>query len=358
MSLVYRAERNPNKLMQRLPVIRALADGEKEALGFLPEAAYRDAIEKRRLVAMCTTVNGDSEVVGFILFSGVFPNARIQQVVVAQHHRRTHVASALINEVVSQLEALGYLTVTAAVASDLPAAQAFYERNGFVARRSRPGGLTRNRTIVLRARDLATESLFSALESTSSTVKNAIDLGLRKRSASQAPLYAIDLNVLFDFIKSKARPRSQVAERLIGAALAHQIRLVVAPEFIVELERKTKGEDIDPILRLARQLPRLPTIDPVETERLTALIHEIVFVQPNSPGANSPQALSDARHLSQAAIARASGYVTSDGQLLAAREQLLQQIGIDVATLDEFAALLPVESDSFDKSYLRELIAQ
>ena len=166
MSLVYRAERNPSKLMQQLPAIRALADSEKEALGFLPEAAYRDAIEKRRLVAMYTLTDGDPEVAGFILFSGVFPNARIQQIVVAEQHRRARVASALINEVVSQLEARGYLTVTAAVASDLQAAQAFYERIGFVARCSRRGGLARKRTIVLRARDLATENLFSVLEST------------------------------------------------------------------------------------------------------------------------------------------------------------------------------------------------
>ena len=152
-------------------------------------------------------------------------------------------------------------------------------------------------------------------------MQSAIDLGLGKRSASHAPLYAIDLNVLFDVIKSRARPRSQVAERLIGAALAHQVRLAVAPEFIVELERKTKGEDNDPILRLARQLPRLPIIDHVAAGRLAALIHEIVFVRPASPDANSPQAMSDARHLAEAAIARVSGYVTSDGQMLAAREQ-------------------------------------
>jgi hypothetical protein len=76
MGLVYRAERDPIALFPRLAAIRALADSEKEALGFLPEAAYRDAIGKRRLIAMCAPINGNSEVVGFILFSGVFPNAR------------------------------------------------------------------------------------------------------------------------------------------------------------------------------------------------------------------------------------------------------------------------------------------
>jgi GNAT superfamily N-acetyltransferase len=350
---IYRAESDPAWLLQRLSEIRALADVEKEALGFLPEAAYREAIEKRRLVAMCTRRDGNSELVGFILFSGIFPNARIQQVVVAKQHRRTHVASALINEIVSQLEARGYQTITAAVASDLPAAQAFYDHNGFVARRSRPGGQARGRTIVVRARDLATDTLFSVLERPDAASQGAVDLGLRKRGAGQAPLYAIDLNVLFDVVKGKNRPRSPIAERLIAAALAHQIRLAVAPEFIVELERTSNGEDADPILKLARQLPRLPIVDLAEANRLSAVVHTIVFVAPGSPDAGSAQALSDARHLAQAALARASGYVTSDGRILAARDQLLQEIGIDVATLEEFATLLPTESTSPDDSHLR-----
>src|SRR5712671_4164803 len=108
----------------------------------------------------------------------------------------------------------GYLTVTAAVASDLTAAQTFYERNGFVARLWRPGGQARNRTIVVRARDLATESLLSIFEQPSTSSPNAIDLGLKRRSAGWAPLYAIDLNVMFDVVKAKSRARSSLAESL------------------------------------------------------------------------------------------------------------------------------------------------
>lgn len=352
-SHVYRAESDPATLLSHLSAISKLADGEKEALGFLPEAAYRDAIEKRRLIAMCVTIGDQQEVVGFVLFSGVFPNARIQQVVVARRHRREGIASALINGVVAQLEARGYLTITAAVASDLPAAQTFYEENGFAVRRSTRGGQARNRTIVLRARDLETQSLFSMWEPSSSAASNAVELGLRSRSASQAPLYAIDLNVLFDVTKQPNRPRSPMAGRLVAAALAHQIRLAVAPEFVVELERESRGEDVDPVLRLARQLPRLPAIDRLETERLAAVIHAIVFELPNSPDAGSPQASSDARHLAQAALARVSGYVTSDRRMLAARDELLQRIGIDVASLEEFDTLLPVQSASPDDTRLK-----
>jgi ribosomal protein S18 acetylase RimI-like enzyme/predicted nucleic acid-binding protein len=350
---VYRAESTPAMLLSHVSAIRALADSEKEALGFLPEAAYREAIERRRLIAMCTHRDGQSDIVGFILFSGVFPNARVQQIVVATEHRRAHVATALINEVVAQLEARGYLSISAAVASDLPAAQAFYENCGFVPRLSRRGGHARNRTIVLRARDLANESLLSVLEPPAATSQTAVDLGLRLRGASQAPLYAIDLNVLFDVVKGKNRPRSTVAQRLIAAALGHQIRLAVAPEFVVELERTTKGEMVDPILALARQLPRLPTFDRAQTDRLADLVHTIVFIDLARPEAGSPQALSDARHLAEAALARASGYVTSDGRMLEARDQLLRQIGIDVASLEEFDTLLPTESHAQENAQLK-----
>ncbi len=95
--LAYHAENDAEALLQLLPVIRALADSDKEALGFLPEAAYREAVEKQRLIAMCSGTRESAKVVGFILFSGVFPNARIQQVVVSPQHRREGIGSALIN---------------------------------------------------------------------------------------------------------------------------------------------------------------------------------------------------------------------------------------------------------------------
>jgi hypothetical protein len=72
---IYRTETDPAVLLRHLTAIRALADSEKEALGFLPEAAYRDAIMQKRLRVMLARENGTSHVAAFILFSGVFPNA-------------------------------------------------------------------------------------------------------------------------------------------------------------------------------------------------------------------------------------------------------------------------------------------
>ena len=118
-SVIYRAEREPKALLSSLAEIISLADSEKEALSFLPHTAYKDAIEKRRLVGMFSISDGEAKLVGYVLFSGVYPNAKIQQIVVNNSYRRGRVATSLLNEVISQLEVEGYLTVTAAVASDL-----------------------------------------------------------------------------------------------------------------------------------------------------------------------------------------------------------------------------------------------
>lgn len=352
VDFTYHTETDPAKLLLHLSAIRAIADAEKEALGFLPEAAYQEAIISGRLIAMLRTDLSTASVVGFVLYGGVFPHAKVQQLGVLAEYRKAGIATALINNLVSKLEKQGFLTIGAAVASDLPAAQAFYERNGFVAHHSKPGGQARNRTIVVRSRDLATESLLTLLEPSPVSERQTVDLGLKLRGAGPAPLYAIDLNVLFDVIKEPHRPRYKNAARLIAAALGHQIRLAIAQELVVELERNSSDRLKDPLLALARQLPRLPTYPSQERDALANIIHDIVFTQRGLSEANTPQSRSDSRHLAEAAIARASGYVTSDGRILAARDQLFHKIGIDVASLAEFDALIPTESQPTDQAEL------
>jgi GNAT superfamily N-acetyltransferase len=348
---IYRTETNPATLLQHLMAIRALADSEKEALGFLPEAAYRDAIMQKRLRVMLARENSISHVAGFILFSGVFPNARIQVVAVGPEHRRSGVASALVGALVSHLESRGYIAITAAVASDLTAAQAFYESRGFVARRVRDGGQTRQRTIVLRSRELDTANFFTLMAPPIVSGQAAVNLGLRPRSAFEAPLYVIDLNVLFDLTKQRAR--SATANRLFGAGLAHLVRLAVAPEFIVELERTSKDTSNDTTLKLARQLPKLPAFPKEDVDPLAATIHKTVFVDKNHAQAGTRQAISDARHLAEAALIRASGYITSDNALLNARDDLLALIGVDIAGLDEFVELLPSDEPNREHGQLK-----
>ncbi len=110
-------ERDPAKLKCHLGEIIALSNDEREALGFLPNAAYVDAIAQKRLVAMLAEGDdGQSSVAGYILHGGIFPHARVQQICTKPEWRRHKVASALIDALVSDLERAGFLTVKAKVA--------------------------------------------------------------------------------------------------------------------------------------------------------------------------------------------------------------------------------------------------
>lgn len=243
----------------------------------------------------------------------------------------------LIDALVSDLERAGFLTVKAKVADDLSHAQEFYGRHGFEALSSKPGGITRGRTIVVRVRNLDTPHLFSVTPTT-------INLGLPERFGTEASFYTFDLNVFFDLVKN--RQRHDAACALFGAALDHRIRLGVAPEFISELRRNSTGQQHDPVLQMALQLPRLPPpVDAQDLDRLADEIHQIVFADKGIAGAGSVQARSDARHLAHSALSRVSGFITSDGAILESRDDLLTRIGIDVAGLDELLTLLPDQID-------------
>ena len=227
------------------------------------------------------------------------------------------------------------MTIRADVASDLNSALAFYAKNGFERVRTQTGGASRKRQIVIHVRNLETETLFTR----ATDVEHEIDFGIRQRSAGDTPFFALDLNVYFDLAKN--RSHSESARRLFGAAMAHDIRLTVADEFVQELRRTTKEETNDAILQLALRLPRIPSADITRHYTLTEQIHDLIFVQSGVPSAGSPQALSDARHLAHATLARASAFVTRDGKILDARSALLKRFGIDVVTVEEILSILP-----------------
>ena len=147
------------------------------------------------------------------------------------------------------------------------------------------------------------------------------------------PLYAIDLNVYFDVIKD--RPRKHEAETLFGAALGHEIRIVVTSEFAAELERTSKGQKNDPVLSLAQNLPCLPRVAPERLKSLSMAVESILFVHRDSTKPLSARNKSDVAQLANAIAAGATGYITSDAKLLEYRETLLSQFNMDVISLTE-----------------------
>lgn len=341
----FTVERDPSKLLTLLPQIRAIADTEKVALGFLTEGAFRDAILRQRLLALMADIDDKREIAGYLLYSGVFPNAKVQQIATSEKYRNLGAATALMKCLVSDLERVGFMTIQADVASDLQGPLAFYTKNGFEIVRERIGGKARKRTIIIHVRQLDTDSLFSAKSD-----GQDFDLAIPRRSAGDTPFFVFDLNIYFDLVRE--RTNSDKARQLFGAALAHEIRLAVADEFVTELEGTSNKDQPDPILQMALRMPRLPKANKAQLDSLTAQIYDIVFAKPRIQTSGSKQAKSDARHLAHAALSRASAFVTRDGAILAARIDLILAIGIDVIALDELVALLPRDSQSKSASTL------
>ena len=114
-----RIERDPSAILKFSDTIQAEADKEREALGFLPSAAYRERILQGKLILLVASSNDKDEYAGHLLFGGSFPVARIQQTCVSPKYRGTGGASLLLRALISQLERQGYLSVSARVASEL-----------------------------------------------------------------------------------------------------------------------------------------------------------------------------------------------------------------------------------------------
>jgi len=327
-----------------LDAVRAQADSEREALGFLPEPAYAEHARQRKLILLLTKVGKVTSYTGHLLFGGIFPHLRVRQICIAPKYRRQGHATTLLRALISQGEKEGYLSITANVAADLTAANSFYETNGFLSLRLKSGGLTRNRKINVRVLELETPSLIPLM--TARQQPSSIQVLLPAKPSHGVPLYAIDLNVFFDLIRTRAR--TEKAGAIFEAAMRHQIRLATSQEFVRELQRTSNYKNIDdPVLSLAKRIPSLPKQDEGTIEKLLPVIAKTVFPERFANKRLKTTDNSDVAHLVHAIAAGASGYITSDAKVLSARDALMAEYGLDIIGLSEFADLIDLPADDF-----------
>jgi predicted nucleic acid-binding protein/ribosomal protein S18 acetylase RimI-like enzyme len=346
MTSRYLLRRDFSEIAPFLEAIRIQADSERTALGFLPQPAYEEAAQQRKLILLLADKGDHQSYAGHLLFGGIFPTLKVRQISIVQGERRSGHASRLLRALVAQGEKEGYLSIVANVATDLEGANAFYEKHGFVSTRLKPGGSSRNRRINVRILQLETPSLLSIM--TSPRKSSSVEFVRAKKRSLDIPIYAIDLNVFFDAIRK--RERSNEAGAVFEAALRHQIRLAASQEFIIELQRTSHNPNSDPILSLAKRIPILPPQDNDTVGAISPLIAKAVFPERSSRNSLTPNDTSDALHLAHAVVAGVAGYITSDEKILRARDRLMEEFDLDVIGLSEFVELLdlpaPVSSST------------
>lgn len=332
---VFQLRSQRSQLRPLLGQIVDLANSERNSLGFIPTAAFEEAVERGRLLAL-VDANAERDVlVGYLLFSGVKTSAKIQQIATHNDFRRRGVGKALMRALIDVLERNQYLSIQADVADDLQHAIGFYAANGFEVVSQRPGGESRKRTILIHARFLDTPSLFDTDK------PDAIEpvWVLPKASELSARTFALDVVVYIDLVRD--RGFKEQAEKLFKSALSHEIRVAVADEFCAELRKSASNTGDDPLYQLALQLPNLPPVPESEVSNLASQIYAAVFVDSRVKGFGKENSRRDARHLAHAALSGADAFVTRDRSLLNASRTLLSNFNIDVMSPDELVAYLP-----------------
>ncbi|MFN3574083.1 MAG: GNAT family N-acetyltransferase [Phenylobacterium sp.] len=310
--------------------IRAAADTDKEALGFLPAAAYDDAVRKGEITIVLRDDGEKAKYAGHVWVSGTYPHARVVQLFVAQEFRGQGLSTRLLRSAIQSAEALGYLSIKANVAADLPANRV-YEHHGFEVAFTKPGGRTRKREINVRVRDLATPTLFTYRPTLSIAVSDA------KTAPDVQPLYLLDLNVFFD--ATRRRRATAAAEKIIAAALSNGLRVAVTTEFVKELQRTSVGKD-DPVLSFAKQLPAVSGPPKREVASLADRLSTVVFPEKTRDGKLSVNDNSDLNHLAEAILVGAAGFVTGERAIIRAQAALLQQHHLNVWSTEDFATVV------------------
>lgn len=308
--------------------VRRLADDHRYELGFLPESVYVGAVARGNLWIVVGNVSRD--LCGYLYFGGQYPRMRVFQVCVHRNHRSSGIAQQLVSELIQHGTDCGYLNVSARVSSKLEANK-FWQRIGFYIVKQIPGKGPET-TINLYATDLDVPSLFGDKNSNRSAIPPTILQVDPRRPVLSTPSYVIDLNVLFDAVRS--RDTGQCAQ-ILSAALRHEIRLSVTPEFAEELARNSENNGSDPILAFAREMPVLSRTEPERLRRIIAEVRELLASSPPGPRQWTVNDESDHIHLASSIDHQVFGFITRDAAILRGSAIIHDRYGLHVVSPNE-----------------------
>jgi len=313
----------PTSVLNHLGSVKTATDANREAFGFNPLAAYKDAIARGKL---WIATDKDGKYSGHIMFGGHIPQElRIFQIYVAEDKRGDGIAKCMIDTVSEYAEQLSCLNLRADVASDLSGAMRFWQSLGFCELATRRKKNSSGREVLLFYKRLSTPSLLPG--------DDLIFRIASSRGPQAVNTYVIDLNIFFSLLKK--RGDEQLVAQIMQAALAGEFGLVVTPEFREELSREKR--DVDLIFDLAeRTLPVLDRLDKEEFIKLQAQIRSIVFPNRSSKRKGAAQDESDLRHIAHCIQHGISGFITNEHALLEAKNKLQQQFDLSIYSPQDF----------------------
>jgi GNAT superfamily N-acetyltransferase/predicted nucleic acid-binding protein len=326
---LFEIEQRPYEIPGLVQAVQANADSNRDALGFLPAQAYEQAARQGTLFVAVERHGSEALYAGHILFGATYPHAKIFQVYVGSEHRKHGIGRQLVQALLALLEEKQYLSVTARVASELPANQ-FWASLKFDTIATKSGGMARGRTINIRARQFNTPALFGYRRPVSG-------IPLTDPLPNYTAVYALDLNIFFDV--ARRRPRSEDGSVVMSAAFNNIVRLMVTQEFVNELRRSARELD-DPILEFALQLPTLPAPQQGVSDQLIEQLASVVFPTHAAAKTLTSQDRSDLIHLAIAAHHKIAAFVTAEDALVRASRAIEAKFGIRILHVKDLAETL------------------
>ncbi len=309
--------------------VSAIADKNKRAFGFMASSAYEQMASKDQL---WVAVNNSKELKGYLIFGGTMPTLKVFQVYACQSVNGHGVGRILIDALKSYAREKNYHSISARVASDLPA-NSFWERMGFTIYRQVKGGGTTRRTINIRGYSLDDNDLFGSLIEVSRGVKPT-------GPVLDRPVYALDLNLLLDVVK--ARQGYQKVIKIMQVGFQGRFSICVTPEFNKEIERQSANFSDDPVLRLAGAFPELNADGDMSS--IVESLRGIVFPCRASDRKSAQNDESDLMHLAYCISANVGGFITREKALLRACNEIKDQYGVLILAPDE----LVLDDESLD----------
>lgn len=300
--------------------VSAIADQNKTAFGFLAASVYEQMASKGQL---WVAINNQNELKGYLIFGGTMPTIKIFQIYVCPSARGTHVGKILIESLKIYAKERHFHSISARVASDLPANK-FWESLGFLIYRQVPGSEQKKRVINIRGLALRDNDLFGRL--------NAEHCGVQPTGpVLDKPVYALDLNLLLDVFK--ARQGYQKVIKIMQTGFQGKYSICITPEFKVELERQSANFSDDPVLRLAQVFPELKYKNDVAA--VADALRGIVFPYRVLDRKSAKNDESDLMHLAYCVSAGVDGFITKEKALLRSCDHIKDKYGVAVLSPDE-----------------------
>lgn len=315
------------------------SDDNREALGFFPRGVIAEFAAKEQMYVLVETRDGLARYVGHLLFNCRYPRAFVRQMYIVPSKRRQRCAAVLLHKLKEEMASLTFASIYARVASDLKAANHFWDRQGFRVQRVERGGASRGRHILVRCLELDTPQLFDA-----SPVDSTNPLGLDMKSDLGLPLFLVDLNVLYDL--GPRRLRHTEAAALFAAERMNFCRLAISTELQEELRRTASAGRTDPMADYIRIYPTFPLAESTATKRIVSELAGIIF--PATATSLSSNERSDLRHVATAIEHRLAGFVTNDNAILAAAQTIKARYGIEITSSAAFSSAMGSMATGFD----------